>query len=259
MIPALAALGFGAVGIGNLIRDIYRANTDPDPKEIESAIDNKAINISRQNGIPVDQVKQQIREDTIKELKADREFKLGDAALNVLMAAPGVGVAGGALRAAKGAKSLAEGMTAAKGAMGAMGGMEAATGGLYKGKPAAKTAGTTVKNSEKVAEESAEMANPAMRAAHGAEEMGEYGLMIPERIRPLPGGPVVGSGPTMYMGNAQPRLTMDAPNATLVGDSYSVIAPPYQATRGLPLNLGEYQDAEMIRQLRARMATRFGD
>ena len=270
MLPALAALGFGALGVGSLIRDIYRANTDPDPREIEKAIDDKAINISRQNGIPVDAVKAQIREDTVKELKADREFKFAPAAMNVLMALPGLGVAGAAVRAAKGAKSLAEGATAAKGALSAMGGMEAATGGLVKGKPAVeaaaktgpatKQAGATVRDSSKVSEEAAEAANPAMRAVHGAEEVGEYGLMVPQRMAPRSAqGPVVGSGPAIQMPSGQARLTLDSPNAQLVGDPYSAIATPYQPSRGLPFDAAAFADQEMIKNLRARMALLAGD
>lgn len=169
MIPAVLALGLGALSAGSLIKQLYRANTEPDPAEIQKIIDDKAINISRREGIPVDAVREKIKADTIKEIKQDRSFNWGEGIMNALGVVPGIGVAAKGVQAARAAGSVGAGVDALKG----MGFMEAATGGMMgKGTAASKAPSSAMKTA---GEEAAEVANPAMRAAHGAEEAGEYG------------------------------------------------------------------------------------
>jgi hypothetical protein len=268
--PILAALGLGASGLSamGLLQNIANTGDKPDPETIAKAIEEKAMILSRKNGIPMEQAMQAVAEQTTKDVSAEYGFDPTAAVFQVLGLAPGVGMlAKGASIAKATGKGLGTGIKAVAENQGGLKGMM--TGGMMTSKATTgrqlKAAGGKArpdqpKGGSTPAEEAAEVASPALRAAHGAEEAGEYGMIPMGRAPRSAQGPIVGSGPTMQMGLDQPKLTMGAQNFERVGQPYEVISPPFEMTRGLPFDPAAYADQQFRRQLMARqMAMREAD
>lgn len=208
--PIIAALGLAGSALSaiSLIKNIAKAGEKPDPATIAKAIEDKAILLSRKEGIPMEQAKAAVAEQTTKEVQSEYGFDPTAAVFETLGLVPGVGLlAKGASVAKAAGTGLKAGIT---GAARAQGGMKTMLGGMGKaseeeGANAIRIAaregkgvrpGQTSKMPMKKStpgEEAAEVANPAMRAAHGAEEAGEYGSVY--------GGP--GSAAKAYRGVAE--------------------------------------------------------
>jgi hypothetical protein len=98
--PILAALGIAGSTLSaiELLRNIARTGEKPDPATIAKAIEEKAALLSRQNGVPMEQAKAAVAEQTTKDVSSEFGFDPTAAVFQVLGLVPGVGML------AKGAK-----------------------------------------------------------------------------------------------------------------------------------------------------------
>lgn len=286
--PALAALGLAgsALSAYGLLKNIASTGDKPSPEEIADAIKAKAEILSRQNGVPMEQAVQAVTEETTKEVQAKHGFDPTAAVFQTLGIIPGVGALA---KAGKIAKDTGVGIGAAlKGVGENVGGLKGAATGGYKvdaktnlaqlrsagAKGKAAPYSTPPKKST-AGEEAAEVANPALRAAHGAEEAGEYGMRKAAPYSGPAGEKTFTSGEQGFVmldsadpANAMivaprmdaPRIGMGQQNFKTIDVPYEVITPPYNPTRNLPLDLGQFADEQFRRQLMARqMAMREAD
>lgn len=273
--PILAALGLAgsALSAYGLLKNIASVGDKPSPEEIADAIKSKAEILSRQNGVPMEQAVQAVTEETTKEVQAKHGFDPTAAVFQVLGLAPGVGML------AKGAKIGKEAgtglMAGLKGVAENQGGIKGALTGGYKadaktnlaqlrgaGAKGKATPYATPPKKSTAGEEAAEVASPAMRAAHGAEEAGEYAgrsAMAPPPVDPafareFPAGTgftmLESADPANAVGFARrmdaPRIGLGQQNFKTVDVPYEVISPPYNPTLGLPFDEAAAMD-EMFR------------
>lgn len=277
--PIIAALGLAGSALSaiSLIKNLSKAGEKPDPATIAKAIEDKAILLSRKEGIPMEQAKAAVAEQTTKEVQSEYGFDPTAAVFETLGLVPGVGLlAKGASVAKAAGTGLKAGIT---GAARAQGGMKTMLGGMGKaseeeGANAIRIAaregkgirpGQTSKMPMKKStpgEEVAEVASPAMRAAHGAEEAGEYAgrsAMAPPPVDPafareFPAGTgftmLESADPANAVGFARrmdaPRIGLGQQNFKTVDVPYEVISPPYNPTLGLPFDEAAAMD-EMFR------------
>jgi hypothetical protein len=193
MLPLLSALGIGASALSamGLIDNVLKIGGKPSDEEVASAIEDHAMKLSQTNGVPMDVARKAVAERTLQDLQEKHSFQPGEALFQTLGLLPGIGAARAGMAGISGAKmalKAGEELSGADKLRAAFNGIKGADGGMFLGKAPKGSVQATAKPSaqtqkeasytldlEKGGEELAEMKTPTMRAAHSAEEVGEYG------------------------------------------------------------------------------------
>ena len=91
MIPMLATLGLvgSALSAIGLMKNLSNIGGKPSDQEVLDAIESKATLLSQANGVPMEQAKAAVAEQTMKDLQEQHSFQPSEALMQAIGILPG--------------------------------------------------------------------------------------------------------------------------------------------------------------------------